>query len=338
MHGVFWVGAVFPGVLVIKMRTIFLLRGLPASTKSTFAKELLKKEPNRFKRVNRDDLRLMFDDGVYDKNKEEFIRQVQDALIRSSLKAGFDVIVDNTHLVPMTVKKLHKLAESVGDVKVIEKCFNVSVDECLRRNALREGKARVPDKVIIDMAHGAGLDKGRKLEDKESYYPPVFVKQEYVHDESLPKAILCDLDGTLAIMGDRSPYDASQCDVKDMPNWPVINCVKAMYHTGHNIVFMSGREDKDRAPTVRFIEKYVTEPCESNCHTVDKAEQPIPYELYMRPTGDQRKDSLVKGELFEQHVAMKYNVQFILDDRQQVVDFWRNELGLITFQVAPGDF
>ena len=57
----------------------------------------------------------------------------------------------------------------------------------------------------------------------------------------------------------------------------------------------------------------------------------------MRTLGDMRKDSIVKQELYEQNILGKFNVSFILDDRQQVVDMWRS-LGLTVFQVAEGDF
>ncbi len=305
------------------MRTIFVLRGLPASSKSTFAKDLLKKEPGRWKRVNRDDLRAMVDNHAFSKNNEDFIRGMQDQIVRSALSEGFDVIMDNTHLVQSTLNKVHRLAESIGDIKVIEKGFNVSVEECIKRNALREGHARVPDKVIRDMARAAGLDRNRMLSDKEIYYPPLNDFHPVVQDENLPKAIICDLDGTLALLGDRSPYDASECDVKDKPNDAVIKCILAMHTCGFKIIFMSGREAKYRDASIRFIEQYT----KLNSH----------YQLHMRGTGDQRKDSIVKRELFDEHVANKYHVQFVLDDRNSVVNFWRS-IGLSCFQVNPGDF
>lgn len=46
----------------------------------------------------------------------------------------------------------------------------------------------------------------------------------------------------------------------------------------------------------------------------------------------------MKRELYETFVEGKYNVRLVLDDRNQVVDMWRDELGLTCFQVAPGDF
>jgi hypothetical protein len=58
----------------------------------------------------------------------------------------------------------------------------------------------------------------------------------------------------------------------------------------------------------------------------------------MRRTGDRRKDSVVKRQMYERTVAGKYDVLFVLDDRNQVVDMWRKELNLACFQVDYGDF
>ena len=316
------------------MRTVMILRGAPGSGKSTFARELLAQEPKRWVCVNRDDLRAMFG-TKYSVDSEVYIRNVQDSLIRSACENGYDVIVDNTHLIPNTLKNLHFLAESIGDVTVIEKAFNTPIDQCIERDAKREGTARVGKKVINDMAHAAGLDKDRVLKDKTVVYPAVTNTAPVVQDESLPRAIICDLDGTLAIKGDRSPYDASQCDILDSPNPAVINCITAMYMQGVKLIFMSGREDKDDAPTRCFIEKHVQLPF---IHSfIGKMIVPLKYELHMRRTGDTRKDMIVKRELFDAHVAGKYNVLFCLDDRNQVVNGWRS-MGLACFQVAPGAF
>lgn len=59
--------------------------------------------------------------------------------------------------------------------------------------------------------------------------------------------------------------------------------------------------------------------------------------LLMRPEGDIRKDSIVKREIFENYIRDYYNIQFVLDDRNQVVEMWRS-LGLKCLQVAEGDF
>lgn len=324
------------------MRTLYVTKGLPASGKSTWARDLLKKEPNRWRRINRDDIRNMLSDGRFSPDAEELVKKVQEDAIRAAFKASYDVVLDNTHLVSSTLRKVHMLAKSIGDVTVMEKGFNVDVQECHRRNQLRQGGARVPDKVIDDMAKSAGLTKGRTLEDKVAYYPPRWAppvsnggQEDVVPDASLPKAIICDLDGTLAIMGDRSPYDAANCDTLDAPNVPVIECVKAMRDAGCKIVFMSGRQDKDREASERFISKHLTVMIGMDCGEAEHGV--IPHELHMRVTGDQRKDSVVKQELFDAHVRGKYNVVFVLDDRDQVVEFWRS-IGLTCMQVAYGSF
>ena len=328
-----------------------IFKGLPGCGKSTEAAALIKREPKRWVRINRDDLRCMVvgpgnNPHARDNDREELMRSVKEALMRQAFTAGYDVILDDTHLVPMTVKKLHSAAASYGDVKVIEKSFNVSVEECIARDAKRTGFAHVGEKVIKDMARGAGLDKGRKLSDKETYYEPRPDSfRVVVQDESLPKAIMCDLDGTLAIIGDRTPYDATDCDVIDKPNWAVINCVLAMHAQGVKVMFMSGRDQKYRPETQRFIEKYCRVTTGYNMKEGFTGEKsPIPYELHMRGETapdpekmDQRKDSIIKQELFDKYVVGKYHVLFVLDDRNQVVDFWRS-IGLTCFQVAPGAF
>lgn len=299
-----------------------ILRGLVASGKSSFAKQLLQKEPKRWVRINRDDLRSMFHNSNFSHDNEEFVRKAKNNLLIAALKDGYDCILDDTHLVPATVKKLYRLLESIGDIKIIEKCFNISIVEAKRRNALREGKAKVPDSVIDGMSRGAGIDRGRVFEDRETYFAPRDSQKTYETNEALESIILVDLDGTLSLLNGRDPFDASTCD-QDLPHIPVIACVKAMYAAGYKIIYMSGRENQYREPTEKFIAQHLPN---------------IPYELHMRNTGDSRKDSIIKEELLEANVFGKFNILFAIDDREQVVSHYRNNLGITVFQCAEGYF
>lgn len=335
------------------MRTLWIFKGLPGSGKSTEAALLIKKEPGRWIRINRDDLRGMCvgpgNNPHGNRDREDLVRAFKEDLVRKAFKEGYDVILDDTHLVTTTVKKLHALAAAIGDVKVIEKGVNVPVETCIERDSKRTGFAKVGEKVIKDFAKLAGIDKGRKLSDKEAYYAPRWLpggsgapQVTAQQNDKLPKVIMCDLDGTLAIIGKRTPYDAKDCDIIDLPNWPVIQTVMAMHKQGVKVIFMSGRDVKYRPETQRFIEKYCVETVPSSDGTKGLVEKHIPYELHMRgefdlTKTDTRKDSIIKEELFAAHVAGKYNVLFVLDDRDQVVDQWRS-MGLVCFQVAPGAF
>ena len=97
--------------------------------------------------------------------------------------------------------------------------------------------------------------------------------------------------------------------------------------SSHHIIFCSGREDKYREPTMAFINKCFDGKLEDHDYT-----------LLMRETDDYRKDSIVKHELYLNHIEHRWDILYVLDDRQQVVDMWRNALGLLTLQVAEGNF
>jgi len=103
-----------------------------------------------------------------------------------------------------------------------------------------------------------------------------------------------------------------------------------MQSSGYSIVFFSGRDAVCRDQTITWLNQQFRWESESTAAT--------DYKLFMRPQNDNRKDSIVKQELFEQHIVGRYYVEFVVDDRQQVVDMWRRTLGLTCVQVDYGDF
>ena len=60
--------------------------------------------------------------------------------------------------------------------------------------------------------------------------------------------------------------------------------------------------------------------------------------IYMRKDNDNSKDSKVKKTIYEKYIRDNFNIEFILDDRNQVVKMWREELGIKCFQVNFLDF
>jgi predicted kinase len=75
----------------------------------------------------------------------------QRRLIEESLRAGRFVVVDNTNPTPLEREPLIAIGRTLG-VTVVSYSFVVAVDEALRRNAGREGRARVPDVAIYAVA------------------------------------------------------------------------------------------------------------------------------------------------------------------------------------------
>ncbi len=149
------------------------------------------------------------------------------------------------------------------------------------------------------------------------YLPPEMVP--YAYTDGLPSVILCDLDGTAAIITDRSPYDGARCG-QDTPCEEVRQILEklALYHRP---VYMSGRDETHKEASLAWLQRH---------------EFP-PGDLHMRAANDKRPDEWVKLDLFDREIRGKFNVFLVLDDRDKVVKMWR-ALGLKCLQVEPGDF
>lgn len=150
--------------------------------------------------------------------------------------------------------------------------------------------------------------------------------------------VIVDIDGTIALKGDRVAYHYHLAD-EDLPNRSVIATVEALAYAGHRIVFFSGRENVNFEANEEFIRHGRTGTCyDLTIAWIEKhVDLPRETELYMRAEGDHRKDAVVKRELFETHLSGE-GILCTIDDRDQVVRMWRDELGLTCLQVADGDF
>jgi len=302
-----------------KFSTIYILRGIPASGKSTFAKDNINQNTIR---INRDDMRAMlgysFDN--YDAKIEKAITEASNKLLRSLLKDGYNIIIDNLNLKQSYVNEIHEIAEEVGNVLIHEKHFPIDLDTAILRNRAR-GET-VPENVIEDLHKRF---KNIKVNPSVFYAKNTFKKLE--QNPYLPYAIICDLDGTLALF-DRDKKNPYERDFENDKVNHVVNNILWHFNTNVtnlNIIFTSGRNDKFRDVTRDWIDRNIMDINSDNVH------------LIMRADGDFRKDSVVKREMFDKYIRDKYCVHFVLDDRNQVVKMWR-DLGLTCLQVAEGDF
>ena len=143
-------------------------------------------------------------------------------------------------------------------------------------------------------------------------------EKKYVPNYTMPRAYIFDIDGTLADKGQRSPYDWYKVG-EDEPRDEVV----AILHTlakDHNIIIFTGRDGVCKPETLSWL-KY---------HDIDYQE------FHIRPEGNIEKDTIVKKAMFEK-VKDKYAIMGVFDDRNQVVEMWR-DMGLQCYQVNYGDF
>lgn len=296
------------------MAKLIMTMGLPGSGKTTWALDKIATSPfpDVWERVNKDDIRAEFERAgwKWSREAEGDVIKVRDARISQALKNGLNVISDDTNFAWKHKKRLQELAEMWGAEFERKSFEGIPLEECIRRDGLRP---RPVGEGVIRKMWSQYLAPAQEV--------MVAAKVEWV--QGLRPAIICDLDGTLAdfkTQGLRGPYDATKCD-QDLCVKPIRTLIGAMRAIRREIIYLSGREDKFREPTRAFLSAH-------HCPDGD---------LFMRKTGDSRKDSIVKLELFDWHVRGKWNVEFVLDDRDQVVKMWR-EIGLTCLQVAEGAF
>lgn len=314
---------------------LVILRGLQASGKSTWANAWVAQNRKGRVRVNKDLLRAMIDDGVYEPGvTEDRILAARDVLITGLMRRGLSVVVDDTNLRAYHVKKLAKLAHEAQWDWHVRDFTDVPVDICIERDATR----RVKGDPIGGMRNGyVGADVirdtwNRFLRGRELPLPvptvteldaALTVDDPYIPMPGTPEAVIVDIDGTVALKGTRSPFDESRVH-EDQPNTAVIQAVQMEAAAGRHIIFCSGRTNGCFEATLAWLDEHVITPT-------------MTYQLFMRKQGDDRPDKVMKKEIFDNSIRLYWNIVRVYDDRNQVVRMWRS-LGLTVLQVAEGNF
>lgn len=140
------------------------------------------------------------------------------------------------------------------------------------------------------------------------------------------KAVIFDLDGTLCdithrlhhIQNGKRDYDQFFKDCsKDTPKPMVIKLMQDFVSLGYAVLICSGRSDVVREETAEWLDKYGAK---------------YHHQLLMRKEGDHTPDDKLKSEMLDLIYDMGYEVQYVVEDRQRVVDMWRSR-GLTTLQI-----
>lgn len=298
---------------------LYLTRGVPGSGKSTYARKWVDENPKQRVRINRDDLRWMLF-GAYWGVDEKAVTRVQDVLLRAAIADGKDIILDNTNLQSKNVIDTLKIAAETRGVFVEFVDFPISFEDAVARDAARD---RTVGEDVIRSFYDRFLGGVKNPRFPEApRLPAEWVFQEVVQDETLPKAIVVDIDGTLANhTGVRDPYDATRYHLDGYHSIVGI-AVRSLADTiGARVVVMSGRDAAYKEPTVAWLE--------ANGFEYD--------EIHMRPVGDIRNDAVVKHQIVVENLLPRFNIVVCFDDRNRVVKMLR-KIGLRVWQVQDGDF
>lgn len=138
------------------MRNLIILRGSPASGKSTYIKEHNLENYT----LSADNIRLLFESPIIVPDKlHRVISQKNDSyvwallfeLLEKRMARGELVVVDATHSRSSDFSRYNKLCERYRYRRYYLDFSDVSIEECKKRNSLREDYKRVPESVIDKM-------------------------------------------------------------------------------------------------------------------------------------------------------------------------------------------
>lgn len=290
-------------------KVMLVLVGIPGSGKTTFRNKLVSEHGAVY--TNMDELRtkhasMLKKEG---RNKfEKFVAAEEQRELRKLLADGHSmVVVDDTHLTMKGIEHHERLGAEFGykvDVVFMEDSFNFAL--CHKRNTSRPVEQHVPVYVVEEMAE-------RFLKVHFQYHT-----RDVVVKNDREKAIVVDMDGTLAHMVSRGPFEWHRVG-EDTLDEVVFELVKFYKSTGHTVLVTSARDGVCLEQTREWLERHG-----------------VPYDkLIMKPENDSRKDVIVKMELYVKYIHQKYDVKVAIDDRSQVCKLWR-ALGLKCLQVNHG--
>lgn len=291
------------------MPNLNLLVGPPGSGKSTFSKTQK--------------------DVVYI-NQDSQGREEHFKLFLEAVSKGKNIVVDRMNFNKQQRARYLEAARAM-QYKTIAMVFHTPRTVCFERCMSRKDHETIKDPVAANSALNLFFGKYERPEVNVEFNEVLYI--EYDGVEEKPKAILCDLDGTLCNIDHRLHFVKKGVEGKKS-NWPAffracerdsVNewCADILrnFSGTHEIVFCSGRGEESREMTEKWLK-------DKNLW--------FGY-LFMRTAGDYRPDNVAKEILLDFNILPQFEPYFVIDDRKQVVDMWRRR-GFICLQCAEGDF
>ena len=130
------------------IKKIIVLQGIPASGKSTWARQWVSEDPKHRVRFNRDDIRNML--GVYwVPSREGLINNIYNTFIHDAMIDQYDIVLDNMNLNKKTLDEIEKEVRDFNEFgKTVSMDFEYQIEYksfldtplevCIERDSKRE--------------------------------------------------------------------------------------------------------------------------------------------------------------------------------------------------------
>lgn len=287
------------------MSKLIIMKGLPASGKSTKAEELVRASGNAV-RLNKDLLRTMMHFDKWSGRNEQATQDAEHELAKYFLSHGKNVIVDDTNLNPKTVGYWVQLAKSMNAGIEYVDMTDVSVKDCIERDWKRD--KQVGEHVIQKMA------------------------LQYLNYLQGEKVVICDLDGTLCDVTHRRHFVQGEGSkdwkgffeamLGDTPRIEVVDMLMKYEDEGNKIILVSARPEQYRGKTTYWL------------HNTFQGHQ-FWDALIMREDHDSRQDTETKSDIYDKYLK-NLNITAVIDDRPSVIRMWKSK-NLPVIDVGNGE-
>ena len=300
-------------------KKIIICRGIPGSGKSFWAKKFVEEDPENRVRFNNDDIRNML--GKYwVTSREPLVSCIKENFITRAMTLGYTIVIDNMNLNPKEVKyfeyavKVHNSMNETFKYSIEFKDFWTPLDICIERDSKREHPIGNETIKGIYNKYKGFIHQQKVLEYKNS---------KAVQDNSLPNAIIVDIDSTLSLnVSGRPFYGPNSCDgmLLDEPIRESIYLVKSyLDYSNCKLIIVTGRNEGAREVTLKWLHDWYIEPDF----------------LIMRENGDNTPTEVFKEKVYNEQIKDKFYIDMVLEDNNKCVAMWRR-LGLYCLQPNDG--